>query len=152
MREAAAVRPVAVVQGALAAGLAAAVALGISEVVQRFVAVQTVEVVFLTAVVVVAVRFGLLPSLAAVVGGSLCYNFFFLPPIYTFTIADPSNIAALFFFTVVAVLVSNLAAKTRSEAVIAQAASTASEQDSLSARLMPFRQGWADTVNGVEDR
>ena len=111
----------------LAAVLAVAVALGISEVVQRFFAVQTVEVVFLTAVVVVAVRFGLLPSLAAVVGGSLCYNFFFLPPIYTFTIADPSNIAALFFFTVVAVLVSNLAAKTRSEAVIAQARARATE-------------------------
>ena len=111
----------------LAAALAVAVALGISEIVQRFFAVQTVEVVFLTAVVVVAVRFGLLPSLAAVVGGSLCYNFFFLPPIFTFTIADPSNIAALFFFTVVAVLVSNLAAKTRSEAVIAQARARATE-------------------------
>ena len=111
----------------VAAVLAVAVALGIAEVVQRFFAVQTVEVVFLTAVVVVAVRFGLFPSLAAVVGGSLCFNFFFLPPIYTFTIADPSNIAALFFFTVVAVLVSNLAAKTRSEAIIAQARARATE-------------------------
>ncbi len=88
---------------------------------------QSVEVVFLTAVVVVAVRFGLTPSLAAVVGGSLCYNFFFLPPLYTFTIADPSNIAALFFFTVVAFLVSNLAARTRSDAVIAQGRARATE-------------------------
>ncbi len=111
----------------LAAALAVAVALGISLVVQRFFAVQSVEVVFLTAVVVVAVRFGLYPSLGAVVGGSLCYNFFFLPPLYTFTIADPSNIAALFFFTVVAVLVSNLAARTRSEAVIAQGRARATE-------------------------
>ena len=111
----------------LAASVAVVVALSVSELVQRFFAVQSVEVVFLTAVVVVAVRFGLLPSLAAVVGGSLCYNFFFLPPLYTFTIADPSNIAALFFFTVVAVLVSNLAARTRSEAVIAQARARATE-------------------------
>ena len=110
-----------------AAALAVAVALGISQVVQRYFAVQSVEVVFLTAVVVVAVRFGLYPSLGAVVGGSLCYNFFFLPPLYTFTIADPSNIAALFFFTVVAVLVSNLAARTRSEAVIAQGRARATE-------------------------
>ncbi len=110
------------------AGLAAtALALGLSEVVQRFFAVQTVELVFLTAIVVVAVRFGLYPSLAAVVMGSLCYNFFFLPPIYTFTIADPSNIAALFFFTVVAVLVSNLAARTRSEAVVAQGRARSTE-------------------------
>ena len=98
-----------------------------SEIVQRFFAVQTVEVVFITAVVVVAVRFGLFPSLAAVVAGSLCFNFFFLPPIYTFTIADPSNIAALFFFTVVAVLVSNLAARTRSEAIIAQGRARSTE-------------------------
>ena len=110
-----------------AAGLAVAVALGVSEIVQRFFAVQTVEVVFITAVVVVAVRFGLFPSLAAVVAGSLCFNFFFLPPIYTFTIADPSNIAALFFFTVVAVLVSNLAARTRSEAIIAQGRARSTE-------------------------
>ncbi|WP_237481137.1 sensor histidine kinase [Lichenibacterium dinghuense] len=111
----------------VAAAVAVAVALGISEVVQRFFAVQTVEVVFITAVVVVAVRYGLFPSLAAVVAGSLCYNFFFLPPIYTFTIADPSNIAALFFFTVVAVLVSNLAARTRSEAVIARGRARSTE-------------------------
>ena len=111
----------------LAAALAVAIALGTAEIVQRFFAVQSVEVVFLTAVVVIAVRFGLTPSLAAVVGGSLCYNFFFLPPLYTFTIADPSNIAALFFFTVVAVLVSNLAARTRSEAVIAQGRARATE-------------------------
>ena len=111
----------------LAAAVAVAVALGIAEVVQRFFAVQSVEVVFLTAVVVIAVRFGLYPSLVAVVGGSLCYNFFFLPPLYTFTIADPSNIAALFFFTIVAVLVSNLAAQTRQEAVIAQARARATE-------------------------
>jgi two-component system sensor histidine kinase KdpD len=110
-----------------AAGLAVALALGVSEIVQRFFAVQTVEVVFITAVVVVAVRFGLFPSLAAVVAGSLCFNFFFLPPIYTFTIADPSNIAALFFFTVVAVLVSNLAARTRSEALIAQGRARSTE-------------------------
>ena len=110
-----------------AAALAVAIALGVSELVQRFLAVQTVEVVFITAVVVVAVRFGLFPSLAAVVGGSLCFNFFFLPPIYTFTIADPSNIAALFFFTVVAVLVSNLAARTRSEAVIARGRARSTE-------------------------
>ncbi len=110
-----------------AAVLAVALALGLSVLVQRFFAVQSVEAVFLTAVVVVAVRFGLAPSLAAVIGGSLCYNFFFLPPLYTFTIADPSNIAALFFFTVVAVLVSNLASRTRSEAVIARGRARATE-------------------------
>ena len=81
--------------------------------------VESVDLVFLTAVVGVAVRFGLWPSLFASVAASLCYNFFFLPPIYTFTIADPTNVAAFVFFIVVAVVVSNLAARVRSQAVIA---------------------------------
>ncbi len=34
----------------------------------------------------------------------LAYNFFFLPPLYTFTIADPENVVALFFFLIVAVI------------------------------------------------
>ena len=50
---------------------------------------------------------------------SLCYNFFFLPPIYTFTITDPVNVAAFFFFMLVAVLVSNVAARVRIQAVSA---------------------------------
>src|SRR6202008_2779879 len=50
--------------------------------------IENVDLVFLTAVVIVAVRFGLWPSLLASVCASLAYNFFFLPPIYTFTITD----------------------------------------------------------------
>ena len=47
---------------------------------------------------------------------SLCYNFFFLPPVYTFTITDPTNVAAFFLFMLVAILVSNVAARVRSQA------------------------------------
>ena len=46
----------------------------------------------LTAVVGVAVRYGLLPSMLASVAASLCYNFFFMPPFFTFTIADPTTV------------------------------------------------------------
>ena len=71
---------------------------------------------FLTAVVGVAVRYGLWPSLLASVAASLCYNFFFLPPVYTFTITDPTNVAAFFFFMLIAILVSNVAARVRTQA------------------------------------
>src|SRR5206468_11807084 len=50
------------------------------------------------------------------VAASLCYNFFFLPPVYTFTITDPTNVAAFFFFMLIALLVSNVAARVRSQA------------------------------------
>jgi two-component system sensor histidine kinase KdpD len=78
--------------------------------------IENVDLVFLTAVVVVAVRYGLWPSLLASVVASLCYNFFFLPPIYTFTITDPTNIAAFFFFMLIAILVSNVAGRVRTQA------------------------------------
>src|SRR5689334_6462352 len=78
--------------------------------------IENVDLVFLTAVVGVAARFGLWPSLLASVAASLCYNFFFLPPVYTFTITDPTNVAAFFFFMLIALLVSNVAARVRSQA------------------------------------
>ena len=107
--------------------LAVAAALGAGTIIRSLVGIETVDLVFLTAVVVVAIRFGLWPSLFAVVVASLCYNFFFLPPLYTFTIADPTNIAALAFFTIVAILVSNLAARVRLQALTAQARARTTE-------------------------
>jgi two-component system, OmpR family, sensor histidine kinase KdpD len=93
--------------------------LGAAELIQTIFGIKNVDLVFLTAVVVVAVRFGLWPSLLASAAASLCYNFFFLPPLYTFTITDPTNVAAFFFFMLIAILVSNVAARVRSQAVSA---------------------------------
>ncbi|WP_019906481.1 sensor histidine kinase KdpD [Methylobacterium sp. 77] len=105
----------------LAAIAAVAVALGFGLALQPFVGVENADLVLLTAVLAVAVRYGLGPSLVAVVAASLAYNFFFLPPVYTLTITDPTNIAAFCLFTLVAVLVSNLAARSRKEAVLSRA-------------------------------
>ena len=43
----------------------------------------------------------------------LAFNFFFLPPLYTFTLADPSNWFSLAVFLVTAVVVSELASRSR---------------------------------------
>jgi two-component system sensor histidine kinase KdpD len=99
--------------------IAVAVALGIDELIKPIVGIENVDLVFMTAIVAVAVRYGLLPSLFASVVASLCYNFFFLPPIYTFTITDPTNVAAFLIFIVMAVLVSNVAARVRTQAMAA---------------------------------
>ena len=96
-----------------------AVALGAGVLIQPWFGIENVDLVFLTAVVGVAVRYGLWPSLLASVVASLCYNFFFLPPVYTFTITDPTNVAAFFFFMLIAILVSNVAARVRTQAVSA---------------------------------
>ena len=96
--------------------LTVAVGLGVAVLIQPWFGLENVDLVLLTAVVGVAVRYGLWPSLLATVAASLCYNFFFLPPVYTFTIADPTNVAAFFLFMVVAILVANVAGRVRAQA------------------------------------
>ncbi|MDF2810135.1 MAG: kdpD2 [Microvirga sp.] len=95
-------------------------ALGLGMVLDQFLAVQNVALVFLTGVLGAAVSFGLWPALYASVLSMLAFNFFFLPPVATFTIADPENVVALFFFLLVAVIASNLTARVRSQAVVAR--------------------------------
>ncbi|MEU4691449.1 DUF4118 domain-containing protein [Actinoplanes sp. NPDC023714] len=61
---------------------------------------------FLVAVVGVALIGGLWPALVAAVGGSLVLNWFFTPPVGRFTIAEGQNLLALAIFVTVAVAVS----------------------------------------------
>ncbi len=97
-----------------------AIALASGFILDRFLAVQNVALVFLTAVLASAVTFGLLPALYASFVAMLAFNFFFMPPLYTFTIAAPENVVALVFFLIVAVIASNLTARVRSQAVVAR--------------------------------
>lgn len=92
------------------------IGLGAAVLLQPRFGIENVDLVLLTAVVAVAVRYGLWPSLLASIAASLAYNFFFLPPVYNFTITDPTNVAAFFFFMLIAVLVSNVAARVRTQA------------------------------------
>ena len=79
---------------------------------------------FLVAVVVVALAGGLYPALLAAVAGSLLLNYYFTPPIYQFTIAQGENALALVAFVLVAVAVSvvvDVAARRTREAARASA-------------------------------
>jgi two-component system, OmpR family, sensor histidine kinase KdpD len=58
--------------------------------------------------VVVAVVGGLLPALLAAIGGSVLLNYYFTPPLHTFTISETNNSLALGVFVVVAALVSSV--------------------------------------------
>ena len=97
-----------------------AIALASGFILAKFLDVQNVALVFLTAVLASAVTFGLVPALYASIIAMLAFNFFFLPPLYTFTIAAPENVVALFFFLIVALIASNLTARVRSQAVVAR--------------------------------
>lgn len=104
----------------LGSAVAVAVALGVGELIERFIGLQSISLVFLMAVLGSAIAWGLLPSLFACLLSVLAFNFFFLPPLYTFTIADPENVVALFFFALVAVIVSNLTAAGRRQIAAAR--------------------------------
>ena len=123
---------------------AAAVALGSGLLLEQFIDYRSISLVFLTAVLASTVGWGLWPSLAAAVAGMLAYNFFFIPPLYTFTVADPENVLNLFFYLVVAVIVSNLTARTRGQALAAGA------RAKIAAELYAFSRKVAGT-GGLDD-
>jgi two-component system, OmpR family, sensor histidine kinase KdpD len=76
----------------------------------------TVALMFLVTVLLTSAYWGLRYAVVVAVGATAAFNFFFLPPFGTFTIADPQNWVALFAFLVTALVASNLAERARSEA------------------------------------
>lgn len=76
----------------------------------------TVALSFLLAVLAIATGWGLMEALAASIAGMLCFNFFFIPPTGSFTIADPQNWVALAAFVVTAVIASQLSSSVREQA------------------------------------
>lgn len=81
----------------------------------------TAALAFLLVVLFVATLWGSRPALLASALGMLCFNFFFLPPTGTFTIADPDNWVALVAFLVVAMTAGQLSARARRRAEEAEA-------------------------------
>ena len=78
---------------------------------------------FLALTVACALVGGLLPALFCALAGSLALNYYFTPPIYTFTIQDPQNATALVVFVLVAASVASavhLSARREAQAVAAQ--------------------------------
>jgi two-component system sensor histidine kinase KdpD len=71
---------------------------------------------FLITVLFIATGWGLTEAIAASIAAVLCFNFFFLPPVGTFTIADLQNWVALAAFLVTAIVASQLSASVRRQA------------------------------------
>jgi K+-sensing histidine kinase KdpD len=81
----------------------------------------TVALAFLLVVLFAAIRWGSRPAILASVLGVICFNFFFIPPIHTFVIADPQNWMALAVFFITALTVGQLSAQARRRAREAEA-------------------------------
>jgi len=72
-----------------------------------------ISIVYLIPVLAAALRWGIWPAVLAALVGALAADFFFYPPLYSFQIEDPQNIADLVVFLVVALVSGNLAASLR---------------------------------------
>ena len=73
----------------------------------------TAGFVYLVAILLIATAGGLIESTIASVVAMLCFNYFFLPPIGTFTVADPRNWVALFAFLATSLIASQLSARAK---------------------------------------
>jgi two-component system sensor histidine kinase KdpD len=76
----------------------------------------TVGFAYLLVILVLASTWGFLEAALASVLATLVFNFFFLPPIGTFTIADPQNWVALSSFLATSLIASRLSAKAKARA------------------------------------
>ncbi|MGE8346642.1 DUF4118 domain-containing protein [Pseudomonas helleri] len=89
--------------------LASALAWGVSSVL----ALPNISLVFLAAVLLVAVRSSLGPALACAAMSFLAYDFLFIPPNFSFSIQREEDVLTLLFFLLMAALTGNLAARQR---------------------------------------
>ena len=108
-------------------GLTTALSYGIASVIGP----NSVDLLYLVPVIATATLFGLRPALIATFAAALAYNFFFLPPLYTFTISDPQNAITFLVLTGVAIVASQLTGRLKREATIG--ARTASENAAIAA-------------------
>jgi two-component system, OmpR family, sensor histidine kinase KdpD len=104
----------------------------------------TVALSFLLAVLVVSASWGLTVAVFMSLVAALAFNFFFLPPVGTLTIADAQNWVALLAFLVTAVIASNLSERVRREARMAD------ERRREVERLYAFTQQLLVSENVVE--
>jgi two-component system, OmpR family, sensor histidine kinase KdpD len=109
---------------------------------------------FLVAVIGVALLGGFVPALLEAIAGSLLLNYYFTPPIHTFTISQANNALALLIFVVVGLVVSSVVdgaarrskqaarAGAESEMLVTAAGSVLRGQQALTAVLDRVREAF----------
>ncbi|MGW7775123.1 DUF4118 domain-containing protein [Pseudomonas machongensis] len=93
--------------------LATVLAAGLAWAVSSVLALPNISLVFLAAVLLVAVRSSLGPALACAALSFLTYDFLFIPPNFSFSIQREEDVLTLVFFLLMAALTGNLAARQR---------------------------------------
>src|SRR6266851_3633277 len=124
---------------ALACVAAVAIVTGAIQLLKPYIPVLSLGVLYVFAVLPIAIAFGMSYAIPVAVASMLAFNFFFLSPVYTFTLADSQNWFALLVFVVTAVVVSELATRSRrrarESALLAQIATSLVEHGGVTAEL-----------------
>ena len=120
-------------------------------VINYFVPLNLVSLIYMLPVVVAATQWGIGPGIMAAIAGAAAADFFFYPPLYSLTIRDPQDVIDLVLFLLVALVSSNLAARLKNELTIS------SRREAEIRELHTFSQGLAtcltsrDLIFAVQD-
>jgi len=85
-------------------------------VINYFVTLNLVSLIYMLPVVVAATQWGIVAGVLAAVAGAAAADFFFYPPLYSFRLNNPQDAVDLTLFLLIAVVTSNLAARLKHEA------------------------------------
>jgi len=122
-------------------GVAAAVVVtALGEFAPPVLSATHLALMYLLAVLIVAVRFGLWPALAGAVASVAALDYLFLQPLYSFTVNRPQDALLLAFLSIGAIIASGLAARLREQVAIAK------RNEETTAALYRFAGRLAGTV------
>lgn len=107
-------RPALIAMGFVAVTTAA------GKAIDLFIDLPNISLLFLLAVLGASVSGGYLSAFLAALLSTLAYNFFFIDPLHTFTIAAPHEVFALFIFLAVAIIAGGFASRIREQAGVAR--------------------------------
>lgn len=119
--------------------VAAATYLGLT--IERFINLPNVSLLYLLGVLLSAVYGGYTAALVAAILSALAYNFFFIQPLGTFTIASPHEVFGLLIFVIAALIAGGLASR------VSEQATTASKRATSTQSLYDFSRKLSGTVN-----
>ncbi len=120
-------------------------------VINSFVPLNLVPLIYMLPVVVAATQWGIVPGIVAAVAGAAAADFFFYPPLYSFWLQNPQDVVDLLLYLLVALATSNLAARLKTKADIL------SRREREIRELHTFSQGLAtcltdrDLIFAVQD-
>ena len=119
-----------------------AVTTALGKGIDVFVELPNISLLFLLTVLGASVVGGYASAFLAALLSALSYNFFFINPRHTFTIAAPHEVFALFVFLAVAIIAGGLASRIREQAEVARIRATALQS------LYDFSRKLASTGKG----